>query len=227
MRTLLKAILVAVIGSQLALGAISINASSQRQIVTPLATRATQPTVIEAGSTTRANTPPAKEEYTGTVVGVGGTMGGVSRPFTLTIEDRTSASEAGRAIATLAEGGQDALLKDLQSKKLGRFSLGGQIGHDLNFVNETPTAKGGRRITILFERWMNLFELRSGARSQDYPFTYIELVLDASGKGEGQFIAAAKIYFDKKHDNELNVENFGVYPARLVGVELRNTERPN
>ncbi len=173
-----------------------------------------------------ANTLPAKEEYTGTVIGVGGSMGGVTRPFTLTIENRTSASEAGRAIATLADGGQDALLKELQGKKLGYFSLGGQLGRDLNFVNETRTANGGRRITILFERWMNLFELRSGARSEDYPFTYIELVLDASGKGEGTFIPAARIYFDKKKENQLDVENFGIYPARLAGVELRNSDRP-
>ncbi|HXD34927.1 MAG TPA: hypothetical protein VN643_27655 [Pyrinomonadaceae bacterium] len=174
---------------------------------------------ISPDTTASAITPTAKEEYTGTVIGVGGSMGGVSRPFTLTIEDRTSASETSRAIATLAEGGQDALLKELQGKKLGRFSLGGQVGRDLNFVNETRTADGGRRITILFERWMNLFEVRSGARSEDYPFTYIELKLDASGKGEGTFITAARIRFKK---NEVEVENFGIYPARLAGVELRN-----
>jgi hypothetical protein len=163
---------------------------------------------------------PLKEEYTGTVVGVGGTMGGRSRPFTLTIEGRTSAEEANRAIAILAEGGQDALLKELEDKKLGRFSLGGQLGRDLNFVQETATADGRRRITILFARWMNIFEIRSGSRSQDYPFSYVELIVDASGKGEGTFIAAARIYFDKKHGNELDVENFGIYPARLMGVRL-------
>jgi hypothetical protein len=176
-----------------------------------------------SGATTATpNTAPAKEEFTGSVVGVGGRMGGVSRPFTLTIEGRTSDADATRAIATLIEGGQDALLKELGGKKLGRFSLGGELGRDLNFVSETRTADGGRRITILFERWMNLFELRSGARSEDYPFTYIELILDASGKGEGTFIPAARIYFDKKNRNEVNVENFGIYPARLAGVELRN-----
>ena len=163
---------------------------------------------------------PLKEEYTGTVVGVGGTMGGRSRPFTLTIEGRTSAEEANRAIAILAEGGQDALLKELEDKRLGRFSLGGQLGRDLNFVQETTTADGRRRITILFARWMNIFEIRSGSRSQDYPFSYVELIVDASGKGEGTFIAAARIYFDKKHGNELDVENFGIYPARLMGVRL-------
>jgi hypothetical protein len=182
---------------------------------------------ISPATTATANTPPAKEVYTGTVIGVGGRMGGVSRSFTLTIEGRTSESETGRALAMLVEGGQDTLLKELQGKKLGRFSLGGQLGRDLNFVNETRTANGGRRITILFERWLNLFEVRSGARSEDYPFTYIELILDASGKGEGTFIPAARIYFDKKQGNEVNVENFGIYPARLAGVRQRNGDRPN
>src|SRR6267142_3262517 len=167
----------------------------------------------------------AKEVYTGTVVGVGGTLGGRSRPFTLTIEKRTPPAEIDRAIAILAEGGQDALLKELQGKRLGHFSLGGQLGRDLNFVNEMRTADGGRRITILFERWMNLFEIRSGSRSQDYPFTYIELILDASGKGEGTLIPAARIYFDKKHENQVDVENFGIYPARLIGVRSRSSSQ--
>ncbi|HEY8187610.1 MAG TPA: hypothetical protein VIF64_16175 [Pyrinomonadaceae bacterium] len=166
----------------------------------------------------------AKDQYTGTVVGVGGVLGGRSRPFTLTIENRTPPADIDRAIAILAEGGQDALLKELQGKRLGHFSLGGQLGRDLNFVNETRTANGGRRMIILFERWMNLFEVRSGSRSQDYPFTYIELILDASGKGEGTLIPAARIYFDKKNDNQVNVENFGIYPARLMGVRLRSSQ---
>jgi hypothetical protein len=164
---------------------------------------------------------PAREVYTGTVVGVGGPLGGVSRPFTLTIEAQSSNAEAARAVAMLVESGQDALLRDLQGKRLGYFSLGGQLGRDLNFVQETPTANGGRRIVVLFERWMNTFEIRSGARSQDYPFTYLELTLDSSGKGDGTLITAARIYFDKKRDNQIDIENFGIYPARLAGVELR------
>jgi len=164
----------------------------------------------------------AREEYTGTVIGVGGTLGGVSRPFTLTIEGHTSDLDARRDVAILAEGGQDALLKALQGKKLGFFSLGGQLGRDLNFVQETTTPDGERRITVLFERWINTFELRYGTRSEDYPFTYIELVIGRSGKGEGSMIPAAKVYFDKKHGNQVDVENFGIYPARLAGVELRN-----
>ena len=166
----------------------------------------------------------AKEVYTGTVIGVGGPLGGVSRPFTLEIDGYTSKAESSRAVAVLAEGEQDRLLKELDSKRLGYFSLGGQLGRDLNFVQETRTADGRRRITILFARWMNLYELRTGARSEDYPFSYVELFIDANGKGkgEGTFIPAARVYFDKKNGT-LDVENFGIYPARLAGVELRRS----
>jgi hypothetical protein len=100
--------------------------------------------------------------------------------------------------------------------------MGSQLGRDLNFVQETPTADGGRRIVILFERWLNTFELRYGTRSEDYPFTYIELTVDRNGKGQGTLIPAARITFDKKHGNQIDVENFGIYPARLAGVQLRN-----
>ena len=165
----------------------------------------------------------AQEIYTGTVIGVGGTLGGVSRSFTLRIDRYTSNAEASRALAVLAEGGQDRLLRELEGKRLGNFSLGGRLGRDINFVNETRAADGRRRITILFARWMNLYELRYGTRSQDYPFSYIEMFIDANGKGEGTFIPAAKIYFDKKNGNQLDVENFGIYPARLTGVRLHKS----
>ena len=87
----------------------------------------------------------AKEVYTGTVIGVGGPLGGVSRPFTLEINSYTSKAESSRAVAVLAEGGQDRLLKELEGKRLGYFSLGGQLGRDLNFVQETRAADGRRR----------------------------------------------------------------------------------
>src|ERR1043165_8123479 len=98
------------------------------------------------------------EVYTGTIVGVGGRLGSVSRPFTLTINGRTSDKDAGRDVAILAEGKQDALLKEIRDRNLGQFSLGGQLGRQLNFVLEDTLPNGDRKIMILFERWMNLYE---------------------------------------------------------------------
>ncbi|HMY76967.1 MAG TPA: hypothetical protein PLQ88_34425, partial [Blastocatellia bacterium] len=77
----------------------------------------------------------------------------------------------------------------------------------------------GRKINILSERWLGFGELRRGARSVDYPLTYIELFIDEKGKGEGSMIPAARVRLKK--GKTLEVENFGIYPARLIGVRRR------
>ena len=161
-----------------------------------------------------------QEVYTGTIVGVGGRLGGVSVPFTLTLNGHTNDRAAERAIAVLAEGGQDRLLSEIHDNNLGRFSIGGQVGREVNFVVEDTMSNGERKIMILFERWLNLYEVRYGARSTDYPFSYVELIVDRNGHGQGTFIPAARVRFNKK--NEVEVENFGIYPARLSGVRRRN-----
>ncbi|HSS22773.1 MAG TPA: hypothetical protein VLL54_22055 [Pyrinomonadaceae bacterium] len=170
-------------------------------------------------ATFAGNAQAQNEQYTGNVVGVGGQLGGVVRPFTLRIDGHSSSSETSRAVALLAEGGQDALMREINKKDLGNFSMGAQLARDLNFVQETELAGGSKRIVILFERWLNLFEVRNGTRSEDYPFTYIELTLDRNGHGEGQMIAAARVRFNKRA-NQIEVENYGIYPARLTNVKL-------
>ncbi len=166
-----------------------------------------------------------RQEFTGTIVGVGGTLGGVTHPFTLTIDRFTSDAEASRNAQILRARGQDALLDVLRKQKVGTFSLVGQVGRDVNFAHARRMPDGRLRIVAAFERWLNMYEVRYGTRSQDYPFTYIEMYIDETGKGEGTLIPAARIYFDKKNQNQVDIENFGIYPARLVGVEWRNRSR--
>ena len=162
----------------------------------------------------------AKEVYTGTAVAIGGEFGGRSRTFTLEITGHTPDSQAQHDLEILQTSGQDALMKAIGKEKLGFFSFDGQLGRDLNFVQETET-EDGRKIVVLFERWLKMFEVRNGTRSEDYPFTYIELYIKDGDKNEGSLIGAAKVYMDKRHPGALDVENFGTYPARLTGVEQR------
>jgi len=162
----------------------------------------------------------AKEVYTGTVAAIGGQFAGASRPFTLEITGYTPSDEAQREFEILRAQGQDDFIKAISHKKLGSFSLDGQVGRDLRFVQESQTEKD-RKITILFERWLRMFEVKYGTRSQDYPFTYIELFVNDNGNGEGSVVGLAKLSFDKKTPNTLDVENFGTYAAKLMGVELR------
>jgi hypothetical protein len=166
--------------------------------------------------TISAQAPPSKEVFTGTVVGLGQGGNMVSRGFTLTIEGYTSDEDARKFARVLKSKGEDGLLKAISKEKKGTFALEGQIGHDLNTVrvHQNPT---GRTYTIVFERWLSFFEVRYGTRSEDYPFTYIELFVDETKGMGGTLLAAAKIRFNKQ--NVVEIENFGIYPAQLMGVK--------
>lgn len=179
------------------------------------------PPRLKSQNQPRRGSLPAKEVYTGTAVAIGGQFGGASLPFTLEITGLTRDEEVQQEFQILRTQGQDDFMKAIKDKKLGSLAFDGQVGRDLNFIQETQT-ENGRKITILFERWLQMFEVRYGTRSQDYPFAYIELYINDNGKGEGSLIGLAKISFDKENPNNLDIENFGTYPAKLIGVELRS-----
>jgi hypothetical protein len=185
-----------------------------------LATQSALAQTKEAGA---GNT--TKEVYTGSVIRVGGRGSGASSTFNLTITGQTSDEDLQRLLNVLAEEKQDGLLKVAAKEKKGFFSIGGQVGRDLNFVRETETEEGEKKIVIVFERWLKFAEVRYGYRSEDYPFAMIELFIDSKGKGEGTFIEAAKIRWvtDKKTGKpHVEIENFGTYPAKLMGVMRRS-----
>ena len=169
----------------------------------------------------------SEEVYTGTAVSFNGPRTQTAT-FTLRLSGQTSNEEARSFLTTLQEGGQDNLLKAIQKEDLGSFSIGSGLGRTLNVVRES-TVDGKRRIFIVFERWLRFAEVRGGYRSVDYPFGVIELFIDnKTGKGEGTYIAAAKIRWDrdeKKNQNQVEIENFATYPVRLMGVQRRNDRK--
>jgi hypothetical protein len=174
--------------------------------------------VAFSGSPARAQTGAGdRMTFTGTIVGIGGTLGGRARQFTLDINGTTPDGDVTRYVELLAGRGQGAVMNEIRNQRLGRFTIAGQLGRDVNFVRIYPTENGGRRIIIVFERWLNIYEVRYGTRSQDYPFSYADIYVDNRGRGQGTFIPAAQIRFD---DNNHTVEivNFGIYPARLANV---------
>lgn len=163
------------------------------------------------------------EEYTGTAISFNGPRVATDF-FNLRINGETSNEQANQYLAVLQQNGQDKALDAIRKNDLGSFSIGNQLGRTLNVVRESNVG-GKRRLFIVFERWERFAELRGGYRSVDYPFGVIELFIDdATGKGEGTYIAAARIrWIDDK--NQVEVENFATYPVKLTAVTRRDNKK--
>lgn len=155
---------------------------------------------------------------TGTVVGIGGQFAGRTRSFTLRINGYTTTDEAQQLQSALQSGGQDGLLNAMRKLEKGRLQINNRVGIPVNAVLTSAT-ETGTKITIIYERTVRFYEMRYGTRSSDYRFGYMELFLNRNGNGEGTLIPAARI---RVLDNGTwEVENFGEFPARIIGVRAR------
>jgi hypothetical protein len=157
-----------------------------------------------------------KQVYRGNIVYIGGRFGTVTDFFTLTIDNYTPDDEVLAFTNTLKDDGQDGLWRKLDKQRRGTIQIGNNLSRDINAVWVTQT-EDGRKISALAERWLGFAELRRGARSLDYPFTYIELWVEDDGDVEGSLFPAARVR--SKGDRTLEIENFGIYPARLTNLK--------
>lgn len=120
----------------------------------------------------------------------------------------------------LVEGGQDALVKELEkAKTIGRVQLSSRVGaFDLKLIRsrKTPT---GRRVIGVSDRPIGFLEAYGGGRSNDYQvgILVLDLKLNKKGKeiGEGMLLYASKVKIEK---GKVEIEYVGMEPIRLVNV---------
>ena len=156
------------------------------------------------------------ERVNGTVVGISGRLAGRSRPFSLIINSYTPANQVRELNEALERDGQDGLLNALSKMDAGRIQIGTGVGVPANAIIVDPWGEGGRKLTVFYERNVNFYELRYGTRSEMYRVGYAELFLDRRGRGEGTLIPAARVRL--KDGSVWEVEDFGVFPARVLGL---------
>ena len=156
------------------------------------------------------------QRVNGTAVGIGGRLGGRSRTFTLIVNSYTPAGQVRELNEALKRGGQDELLDALSKLDAGRIQIGPGVGVTANAIIADRWGEGGMKLTVFYERNINFYELRAGARSQDYRIGYAEIFLDRNGRGQGTLIGAAKVRL--KDGNTWEVEDFGTFPAKLMGL---------
>ena len=162
--------------------------------------------------------PPAGETFTAFAVD----MGGSNRPSStsnvkITIDRWSTDAERRRLVSAFTEGGPDAFLKELQKiKPLGRISTPDSIGYDLHYAHQVPLATGGRRIMIATDRPMSFWERANHPRSADYPYTVIEMRVDANGKGQGKMTVATKV---NAFGDIIELENYDFTPVQLSNIQ--------
>lgn len=164
----------------------------------------------------------AGRTITGTVYFVGGRRPGRTLPFRLIINRISNADEIQQPNAALQSGGQDELMRALSRMNAGRIEVGTGVGVPANLILRTDDGEGRTKLVVLYQRELRFGELRYGTRSSDYRFGYAELYV-GRGANEGMLIPAARVRL--RDGNTWEVEDFGTFPARLMGLQVRGGGR--
>lgn len=156
------------------------------------------------------------EAYSGVAMGTGGSVGGKMISFDFRITQYTTDEELQNFAQLVKDQGTDALRRALEKEDKGRINAVGSTGNQIAVARKRQHGTD-TIITIVTARIMPFMELYRNGRSTDYPFGFLQVKLDATGKGTGQIMAAAKIRFDKKK-GQYEIESFGNQYIKATNV---------
>jgi hypothetical protein len=136
------------------------------------------------------------------------------------VVDRWSTEVERAALATtFDEQGTGGLLKMLRERpRIGYVGVAGRLGNDVAFARQVLHSDGSRRVILITPRRLSFNEATRDAPTVDYPFTFIELHLDATDAGEGTISVGAKIKLHQK-DDLIEHEDFSAGTVFLKGVK--------
>ena len=156
------------------------------------------------------------EAYSGTAIGTGGRVGGRSIGFDFRISRYTTDEELQKFADLVKEKGMEALRRALEKEDVGQLSVTGRVGNQIAIARKRQV-DSETIITLITARTMPFLELYRSGRSTDYPFGFLQVKLDANGKGAGQIMAGARIRFNKKA-GKYEIESFGNQYIKAVNV---------
>jgi hypothetical protein len=156
------------------------------------------------------------EGYSGVAIGTGGSIGAKTIQFDFRITQYTTDEEVQNFAQLVKDKGTDALRRALEKEDKGRINAVGSTGNQIAVARKRQHGSD-TIITIVTARTMPFIELYRSGRTTDYPFGFLQVKLDATGKGTGQIMAAAKIRFDKKK-GQYEIESFGNQYIKATNV---------
>lgn len=162
----------------------------------------------------------AETVFTGTLVAPAGTARHTgSTPVAIHIDHYTEDAQVERLKNILQQKGPDALREALWDQEAGYIRIGGSLGYPIAAARSHQLPDGGTLIRLMIDRPIAQYEVINNLRTVDYPFAYVEIKLDRTGKGDGQFYQAAKV--SMTGDDRLTVENYSPQPLKLLAVHAR------
>lgn len=160
------------------------------------------------------------KQFAATAVGQAGASAGKSLDLTIYITGWTTDEQTKSYIDTLKTKKQDGVVSEMEkTEDVGRLAPTGGVGTGVRFARYSPGKDGGIHIVLATNRPMSFPELYNSGRSTDYPFTIVTMDIGKDGKGSGTLAALCKIKFNKQ--GELEIENFGIQPARLTNIYVQ------
>lgn len=161
----------------------------------------------------------ARETYTGYAVpNTGAFPRSGGQRMVITIQSFTQPEETKGLVEAVRSKGQKGLEKELWKREVGRLSVGDRLTYPIATANRFSDPElGTERIVLLLSRPISYAEIARSARSKEYPFTLVELVLDGAGTGSGEMLVAAKIELNE--NGTVEIENFDAQPVRILKVQ--------
>jgi len=145
----------------------------------------------------------AQEAQRFTAFAVSMTNGATGRTskLELVIDRWSTSADRDDLAAALFEQGPNGLLKRMQAHpRIGFVRVDGRLGTDIPFARQVEHADGTRRVVVVLPRHLSFNEVNPSSRSEDYPYTVIELHLDGVGAGDGKMSVGARVKVNKGSD---------------------------
>ena len=162
----------------------------------------------------------APETFTAFAVNMNSrTAGAATATVDIHVQRYSTDKERDQLMDAFKSGGQDRLLDVLQKLPVvGYIRTPTSLRYDLHFARQVPNPEGGRKVVLLTDRHLQMWEVVNSTRSTNYPFTLVQLQIGPDGKGVGKASIATKIT-QGGMDNVIELENFENQPVLLNNVQ--------
>ena len=145
----------------------------------------------------------------------------VATPVDIVVERLSTVDEAEK-FSSAFKRGQDAALDVLMKfKPVGYINEPGSLRWTFRYAQQTVELDGTRKIFLATDRPMDFAENYFNTRSTDYPFTFLELRVNAKGEGQGTLSRATKLISDAS-GRFVAAENYEPQPVKLTQVKLKS-----